>query len=406
MPALTIRIMGALAVGILYQFYYGGGDTFVFHTDGSRQIWNAFWDSPISGLKLFFNDHNSHGIYKYSSQIYFYNDPSSFAVIQISTLFDLLTFSSYSGTAVCFSVVSFCGAWMFFLTFYRLYPHLHLRLAIAALFIPSVFFWGSGLLKDTLTLAGLGMVVYAIYQIFAEGRLRLGTAVMLLVALYLVYTIKIYILLAFIPAIVIWGFVRGLSTIHSLMLRILLAPLTLALAVGFAFFSVARAGEDNPKYALNKVAQTAQVTAYDIRFWSGRDAGSGYTLGTLDGTVNSMLRLAPAAVNVALFRPYFWEANNPLMFFSAAESFAVLLLVLYTVIKCNVRLFSTLTNPDVLLCLIFALIFSFGVGVSTFNFGTLARYKIPMLPFFLIALFLMQDQVKSRRKFDALEAVE
>ena len=50
-PALSVRILGALAVGFIYQFYYDGGDTFNYHTHGSRHIWEAFMDSPENGLK-------------------------------------------------------------------------------------------------------------------------------------------------------------------------------------------------------------------------------------------------------------------------------------------------------------------------------------------------------------------
>lgn len=53
-PAMNARIAGAIALGIIYQFYYGGGDTFNFHTHGSRHVWEAFWDSPAKGWKLFF----------------------------------------------------------------------------------------------------------------------------------------------------------------------------------------------------------------------------------------------------------------------------------------------------------------------------------------------------------------
>ena len=51
-PALTVKIIGAIAVGLIYQFYYGGGDTFAFHTHGSRIIWEAFMDSPMKGIDL------------------------------------------------------------------------------------------------------------------------------------------------------------------------------------------------------------------------------------------------------------------------------------------------------------------------------------------------------------------
>src|SRR5688572_1598150 len=76
-PALTIRILGALALGFLYQFYYGGGDTFNYHTNGSRPIWDAFCDSPFIGLKLLFSQGELTGdTFEYASKITFYLDPS------------------------------------------------------------------------------------------------------------------------------------------------------------------------------------------------------------------------------------------------------------------------------------------------------------------------------------------
>jgi hypothetical protein len=40
--------------------------------------------------------------------------------------------------------------------------------------------------------------------------------------------------------------------------------------------------------------------------------------------------------------------------------------------------------------LIFSLFFAFSVGISTSNFGSLVRYRIPALPFFVACLFIMQ----------------
>jgi hypothetical protein len=112
-------------------------------------------------------------------------------------------------------------------------------------------------------------------------------------------------------------------------------------------------------------------------------------LGELDGTVGSVLRLAPAAVIVSLFRPFLWEVNNPLMLFSSLESLLNLLLTIYLIIKLRLKFFRYLQIPEVFFCLTFALIFAFGVGVSSYNFGTLARYKIPLYPFYLIGMGLI-----------------
>jgi hypothetical protein len=149
--ALTVRIIGALAVGLIYQFYYGGGDTFNYHTHGSRHVWEAFMDSFEKGIQLLIRDEsNLTGTYEYGRRILFFDDPSSYMVVRLASVFDILSFSTYAGTAVLFAVFSFIGAWAFFLIFYRQYPHLHRNIAIAVFFIPSVFFWGSGLLKDSI----------------------------------------------------------------------------------------------------------------------------------------------------------------------------------------------------------------------------------------------------------------
>jgi hypothetical protein len=284
--------------------------------------------------------------------------------------------------------------WLFFLAFYNQYPHLHKGLAVAAFFIPSVFFWGSGLLKDTVALTFLGICTYLTSRIFFEKKYNWFTLLLFLACLYGLYSIKVYIFLNFLPAAIFWVFLRRFETIHSPALKATLLPFVIVTALFAGYFAVTKASEDNPKYSINNLAETARVTAYDIRFYTGKDAGSGYTLGELDGSFSSMLAMAPQAINVSLFRPYLWEVNNPLMFLSALESLAFFITALYLIFMLRSRAFKALGNADVLFALIFAISFAFAVGVSTFNFGTLARYKIPVLPFLMTAIVLIYDHAK------------
>jgi hypothetical protein len=48
-------------------------------------------------------------------------------------------------------------------------------------------------------------------------------------------------------------------------------------------------------------------------------------------------------------------------------------------------------NPIILYCLLFSLLFALFVGATTQNFGTLCRYKIQCIPFYIIAIFFIQD---------------
>lgn len=406
-PALTVKIFGAIAVGLIYQFYYTSGDTFTYHTHGSRLIWEAFMDSPLEGIRIYFA-HGTYGpgLWEIADQIWFWRDPRSFFVIQMATIFDLFTFSTYSATAVLFSVVAFIGGWMLYLVFYKSHPHAHQVLAFCCLFVPSVVFWGSGLLKDTVTLAFAGMSTFCFYKILIEKRISIGYLVLLVVSFYVIYSIKKYILISLVIGLIVWIASRFYFQVRSYMLRILLVPIVLIVSLAITYVSISKITEDDARYSLENIAQTSKITAYDIRYgWGARTGdGSGYSLGELDGSWQSMILVAPGAVNVSLFRPYLWEANNPLMALSALESFITLLATILVFIQVRSYLFYYI-RAEVIFCLVFALIFAFGVGASSYNFGTLSRYKIPLLPFYWSALAIIYTSWARDRKA-ALRATE
>ena len=390
LPALTVRILGALFLGIIYQFYYSGGDTFNYHTHGSRVIWEAIVNDPSEGMKLMMVSGEDQWIaYKYSSQILFFGDPSSYFIVKLATIFDLFTFSTYSATAVLFGVVSFIGMWLFFKTFIDSFTKLHRWIAFAVLFVPSVIFWGSGILKDSIVLACVGMLTYSAKKIFIDKQIRSVSILLLLLSLFVIYKVKIYVLLCFFPAALLWIYASAFYKIRSAVLKGLLVPFVLLLIVVSGYYAVLKIGEDDRRYSLENLARTARITAYDIGFYSGKNAGSGYSLGELDDSFTGMAKLAPAAINVSLFRPYLWEVKNPLMLLSALESFAFLVLTIYVVFKKRSLFFRSFGDPNVLFCMTFSIMFAFAVGVSTFNFGTLARYKIPLLPFYTLALIFI-----------------
>lgn len=409
LPALWAKIIGAIALGFIYQFYYSGGDTFAYHTHGSRVLWEVFMDSPFEGIRTAFsNGEYGPGLWETADKIWFWRDPKSFLVIRLAFFLDIFTFSTYSATAILFSLIAFIGGWMLFLTFYRMFPTMHRYFAFSCLFVPSIIFWGSGILKDTLTLAFLGSATFAFYSLFIKRRFTLFYLTLIIVSLVVIFSIKKYILISFLAACLVWFFATNVKSVKNPTLRVLILPIAFFLCLLLGYFAINKVVEDDPQYALDKIAATAKVTAYDIRYgWGARVGdGSGYSLGELDGSLIGMMKMAPQAINVSLFRPYLWEVSSPLMVLSAIESLLALMATCFMVLKTRFKLFQYLKNPVVLFCLIFSLIFAFGVGASTFNFGTLARYKIPLLPYYFSMLTILYNFLKSDKKTEALASVE
>ena len=399
-PALTVKIIGALALGLIYQFYYGGGDTFNFFRD-SKVIWEAFLNSPFKALGIIFADGGHHSeIYEYTRRIYFYVDRQTFHVIRVAGFFGMFTFQTYSLIGICFALCCFSGMWAMYKVFLDCYPKLHRRLAYAVFFIPSVFFWGSGLLKDTLTLGALGWLFHAFYFGLIKRRSLVVNISVLLVAIIIIQAIKVYILLCFLPAAFFWIFMEYRAGIRSPALRFVSLPFIFAISIPVSYQAIIKVTEDSVLYQLDNITATTKTTADWLKAVSTQQGGSVYSLGEFDGTWTNMLAKAPAALNASLYRPYLWEAKNPVMLLSAIEAAFFLFLSLKILIQIKLARLGNIisTQPILLFCLIFSLTFSFAVGVSSYNFGTLVRYKIPMMPFFLAFLYIVQSQAVNKPK--------
>lgn len=94
---------------------------------------------------------------------------------------------------------------------------------------------------------------------------------------------------------------------------------------------------------------------------------------------------------MTFFRPYLWEARNPVVMLGAIESSIFLALFIFILYKLKWHLFTPLKGKYLLSGLvIFIIIFGFAVGFTSYNFGALGRYKIPIMsPFSMILIYII-----------------
>jgi hypothetical protein len=400
MPGLYVKLGGAIFIGLIYQYYYGGGDTFNFFKHS--QIINSSLSDSFStwwDLLLHKSVDDNPKIYPFASRMQWYNAPSSYMVATIGAIFGLLNGTTYLPIALLFAYFSFTGIWAMYRTFVNLYPKLHKELAIAFLFIPSTFVWGSSVFKDTVCMFGLGWMIYCTFRIFVNRDFSFQNLFILALSFYLIAVVKIYILLAFLPALGLWLLLSYSQKIKEWSLRILVNISFVAIIIsGFLFLSQRFANEMN-EYSLENVAQTAATTRGWITYASG-DEGSAYDLGAFDPSLVGMLSKFPQAVVVTLFRPFLWEAKKIIVLLSALEALLFLYFTIKLIARKKAKIFSFIgRDPNLMFFLVFSLIFAFAVGISSYNFGALSRYKIPCLPFYaaLLVVGLYKDNKTSEK---------
>jgi len=390
-PALSIKIFGAIFIGLIYGYYYKGGDTF-YYFNQAQVLNSSFDESVFKWINLLFHipDVNDVNYYSYTSQIDFYKDPASYTVVSITAFLSMFTLKTYLPTSILFAFISFSGVWALFKTFASLYPKFIQSIAIAILFIPSVFVWGSGIFKDTLCLFGLGWLTYGVFRFLVQRDFSFGNILLSALSFFLIAKVKLYILLGFMPALLMWTFFNYTQKIKNASQKILVKFIFVVVVLGGSLFFMQKFANQLGKYSLENLAQTSKITSGYI-YWISGDEGSAYNLGDFSPTLGGMLSKLPVAINVTLFRPYIWEAKKILVLFSSIEAIIFLFLTLKILFKVGIRkIWKTISmDPTIQFCLIFSLIFAFAVGISSYNFGALSRYKIPCLPFFVLALILI-----------------
>ncbi len=392
-PALTVKIFGAIFIGLIYSYYYRGGDTFNYFNQAAV-INSAFDESFLKWVNLLFHIPTKfdNSYYAYISQMSWYSDPASYTVCSITALLGIFTYNTYLPTAVIFAFISFTGIWALFRTFASLYPHLTRPVAIAILFIPSVFVWGSGIFKDTICIFGLGWLTYGTFRFLVQKDFSFANILFSALSFILIAKVKLYILLGFVPALLIWLLFRYTQKIKVSATRIFVKLVFASILTGGFLFFMRSFGKELGKYSLENVIATSSVTRGWIAYASARDdEASAYSLGSFSPTIGGMLSKFPLAVNVTLFRPYVWESKKIIVLLSSAEALLFLFLTLKILFTIGpVKIWKTInTDPTIQFCFIFSLIFAFAVGISSYNFGALSRYKIPCLPFYALGLVLV-----------------
>lgn len=401
----------------LYAFihhYNMGGDTNAYYHDILIYL-KLFFQEPITTLKIITQVGHVDSSMGYDAmwRSFFHIKSHEFIVVQVGFIAGFIGLGSYFGTTVVFSLISFVGLWKLFLVFRRNYPELENKMAFATLFIPSVVFWGSGILKDSLTIAMIGFLLYAVEQFFFRGKRGIKVLLTILISTSLIFYAKPYIIIAFLPAVVVWTVYGYKDKIRIAVLRMLFVPFLIGgvLLAGYGLLQLTSTYV--PKYALENLMDSAESMqnwhyreGYNTSDQHGR--GSSYTLGAYEPTLNGVLTKFFPAVNVTLFRPYPWEAKNIAVFIAGIESFIILCVSIYLVFGIGIFKFLKLVNTDafLLMCLIFSVIFAFAVGFSSYNFGALVRYKIPCIPFFIASLFILNSKYSARKKMIVTQRIE
>ncbi|MBK6836634.1 MAG: hypothetical protein IPG89_21215 [Bacteroidetes bacterium] len=107
----------------------------------------------------------------------------------------LFTFGKYEAQAVFMVILSFIGEWLLFKSFREYFKGKEFLLLLILLFIPSVYFWTSGVLKEANVVFLLGAFIYSTFNLFLKRERKLKYILLFVISVFLFVFIKPYVLL-------------------------------------------------------------------------------------------------------------------------------------------------------------------------------------------------------------------
>ncbi len=388
-PGIVLKLASGICLGLLYAVYYQGqGDTFLFYQDATV-LADSFYSDPAGFLSFVVT-----GADRPLGLVYA-NQPRALLFAELLAVLKIITFGDYWILSLYLSFFSFLGLWFLANQLTESFVLSPWMPALAFLFTPTVIFWSSGVLKESIALGIVAFLTASFIKFFHKAKLSTSWVILDMALFILLLGIKYYtaaLLIALIATFLITQIlVKGSVTIAQSPVKQTKYWLLIFLVLIFMASSL----HPNlyPQYFLKVIVNNHDLTIANssttgvIKFYD------------LQPTFGSALINFPQAVFSCFYRPAFFEAVDMFQGIAAIENLLILIATIASIIKLRWTLISK-KAIWVLGGIMYVGLGSGLVALSTPNLGTLARYKVMFLPFLILLIMIDNPIVKKiQRQF-------
>jgi hypothetical protein len=394
-----LKVAAGIVLWAIYTYYYTDrsvADIYKYFDD-SAVIFNA---KPSHYIRMLFGIGNKTAEFNkyYDSMHYWaraqdsglFND--SHTIIRFNALARLVSMGYYNVHTVFICFLSFTGFCAIYKTFLPVLRDKKRELFCIVFLLPSVLFWGSGVLKEGLIFFALGLFMYSVTRLFT-----LKAVIVCLSMAALLCLSKFYVWLCILPGLIFLLWMLKTDNSKPFLKYTIVLILFILCGLNIHKFSDIQ----DPLVTLSqKQLEFKKLASGQLKDSEQKPipvAGSAIPLADLEPTLGSVLRNAPAALANVTFRPLPGEIRSVFTFMAGMEN----LLIIFTAAICLIFA----RNPRswawtyILFCLSFVVLQFIIIGETTPIIGAITRYRCVALPFLLICFLLVLDKNRINLKW-------
>ena len=204
--SFVVKIIFGMAYGYLFMRFYGGDDTWKYHTLSLTE-YQKLLHHPLQFLHDTLSE--TGGSFSldaaYSTTNSFWSDFEEVLFIRLLVLFDVLSFGSYYVNVVLFCFIAYLGHLLLFRLLVIHAPRSASFLRAGIFYYPVVLFWLSGIRKEGLLLLGMATVLFYFNRLMQQNTRILKPLLLCVTGLLLLWLIRNLVVLCLAPALLACG---------------------------------------------------------------------------------------------------------------------------------------------------------------------------------------------------------
>lgn len=372
-PAAICKLICTILIGYIYLYYYSyPTDTYwinstyqqlcVFAKTEPHKVFDfMMYGSP----PLRYPNHDLWEVGRNSRTYYFF--------LMVSVFF-FISFGNYWIASIYLSLFSFWAVFALANTLAKKYPDARFASVVSFLFWPTILVWSSGIFKETVMMI---CIAVPLVLLLGENFKRIYI-LYILICLWGLFLIRVNYMLVYTPlacVIYLMKYWKGLSKkikIYGAGILVFVTTIIIILVYKMGIFS--------PYQILQAIVANNHLF-FDIEIARSNYAG----FFDLKATFTSFIYYTPKALWVTFFVPNVFNYSNILMLPSAILNTFLLVLTGYSMV---LLLINKVNKVDslVFIMILYVLILAVFLSLSTPNLGTLERYKVGILPFYIFMI--------------------
>jgi hypothetical protein len=400
--AFGLKLLFGLALALIYSEHYTDrktGDTYKFFDDAA-----AIHESRHAGMATYLRVLTASGLESDTTamryhrqtmhvdrayQVGFIND--NHTVIRANAMLMWVSGGHYYVHVVFWCFISLIGLTGLFKVLARYFPRKKAAMFFSVFLLPTVLFWGSGILKEPIFLLGLGLFALGFFSMI-YNKIRWNNTLLTMAGGAVLILAKGYILLCMLPAIA--GLLLAKANGGRRFWLWFAIPHAVALMLLFILPHI------DPGYNVADYMRQKQEAFYNVAELSG--SGSTLKIPPISSPAD-VVTYSPGAMARSYLRPWPWEWTKATYIPAALENLALLICLLAMI--WNFRRPYGLEIPIFAFCLSFVLMIGILVGEVVPVLGAIVRYKMPGLIFLFAAIFMCTDHIMFQRRLPFMRRI-